>query len=211
MLFKKFKRKVYMLLLPFIRIIKILNWYVYLKKSSKIKIIVGAATTKYEGWFPTDIDILDLTKEEDFERFFSQKKINNILAEHVLEHLTDKDIDLMLNNFWNYCAEDAVIRIAVPDGFHKDEIYVNSVKPGGSGEGADDHKQLFNYKSLSQKFEEYGFSAKIVEYWDESRVFHQGYVNDERGYVMRSFINDERNNSGKPVYTSLIIDFERKR
>ena len=38
---------------------------------------------------------------------------------------------------------------------------------------------------------------------------HQGYSNDENGYVLRSFINDSRNSDGIPHYTSLIIDFKK--
>ena len=36
-------------------------------------------------------------------------------------------------------------RIAVPDGFHTDPSYIENVKPGGTGEGSEDHKNLFNY------------------------------------------------------------------
>ena len=110
----------------------------------------------------------------------------------------------------NLYLQDVVIRIAVPDGFHKDKVYIDLVKPGGFGEGADDHKQLFNYKTLIKKFGAHGFIGKPVEYWDEKQQFHQGYTNDNLGYVMRSFINDERNANKKPNYTSLIVDFTKK-
>ena len=54
----------------------------------------------------------------------------------------------MVKNFYNYSSKNVNIRIAVPDGYHTDARYINYVKPGGAGEGADDHKHLFNYKSL---------------------------------------------------------------
>ncbi len=75
-----------------------------------------------------------------------RKKINKILAEHVLEHLTNKELELMVKHLYKYSADDINIRIAIPDGYHKDENYIRSVKPGGTGIGADDHKHLFNYK-----------------------------------------------------------------
>ena len=62
-----------------------------------------------------------------------------------MEHLTDSELELMVQNFYRYSNQNVNIRIAVPDGFHKDKNYINTVKPGGTGEGADDHKNLFNY------------------------------------------------------------------
>ena len=115
----------------------------------------------------------------------------------------------MINNFQKYSSKDINIRIAVPDGFHKDKKYIQRVKPGGTGEGAKDHKHLFNYKSLTGLFEAQNFKAKFVEYWDEEGNFHSIYSNDENGYVKRSFINDSRNSDGTPHYTSLIIDFSK--
>ena len=113
-------------------------------------------------------------------------------------------------NFYEFAAENIVVRIAVPDGFHKDQNYINLVKPGGTGEGATEHKNLFNVNSLSEIFKRAGFLSYPVEFWDERGNFHQGYTNDDCGYIKRSFINDKRNSSRIPVFTSLIIDFKKK-
>jgi predicted SAM-dependent methyltransferase len=207
--YKEFKQFIYRLLIPLIRIYKYLSWKFYLLTCKEVKLIIGAGPTKYKGWFSTDIDTLDVTKESDFEKYFSKKKIKNILAEHVLEHLTGQELEKMLKNFYKYSDDEINIRIAVPDGFHSDENYITLVKPGGKGEGADDHKNLFNIETLSKIFIDAGFKAYPVEYWDKNGKFHQGYKNEVNGYVKRSFINDKRNKNGKPVYTSLIIDFKK--
>jgi predicted SAM-dependent methyltransferase len=206
-MYKKFKQFVYRRLIPFIRVIKKISWIKYLKTNKEINLIVGAGKTSYKNWFNTDISTLDVTNENDFKKYFEKKKINKILAEHVLEHLTDKELKLMINNFYKYSSKDINIRIAVPDGFHADENYINRVRPGGFGDGADDHKHLFTYKTLGQLFEEGGFKSRPLEYWDENKVFNTDYQNDQNGYITRSFKNDERNKDGKPNYTSLIIDF----
>ena len=206
---KKIKRKIYLFLVPFIKVFKLLSWQFYLRSAKEIKINVGAGSTRYENWFNTDIDTLDVTNEKDFRKYFSKKKIKNILAEHVLEHLTDNDLNLMVLNFLKYSDDNINIRIAVPDGFHSNIDYINRVKPGGTGEGAYDHKHLFNYKILSKLFEKQGFKAELVEYWDEEGNFHSKYKNDEKGFIIRSFINDKRNKDGNPQYTSLIIDFSK--
>lgn len=209
-MYKYFKKFVYSTLTPFIKLYKYLHWRLYLLIAAEIKLVVGAGPTKYKGWFSTDIVTLDVTKESDFEKYFSKRKINKVLAEHVLEHLTNQELKRMIKNLFKYSDDEINIRIAVPDGFHENEKYITLVKPGGTGKGADDHKNLFNVNSLSALFERFGFNAHPVEYWDEEGKFHQGYSNDENGYIKRSFVNDKRNVNNLPVYTSLIIDFKKK-
>lgn len=210
MTFKKFKQLIYnYFFVPFIKINKQIEWKTYLKNSNSINIIIGAGTTEYNNWFATDIWTLDVTNEEHFIKYFSNKKINKILAEHVLEHLSNNDLELMLKHFYKYSDNNINIRIAVPDGFHKDKNYIERVKPGGSGEGAFDHKNLFNYITLSELFSNHGFKHKLIEYWDENGNFNTIYKNDEKGYVSRCFINDDRNKNNIPNYTSLIIDFHK--
>ena len=184
-----------------------LKWQVYKAKQSSIKIVLGAGPTKYPGWFSTNINSIDVTQERDFKRYFRYKKIDKALAEHVLEHLTEVQIRLMIENLLKYCNNNLTVRIAVPDGFHADSDYIDMVKPGGYGCGSDDHKHLFNYHSLSNIFEAFGFTSELIEYWDEEKQFHSNYKNDDNGFISRTFLRDVRNADGNPHYTSLIIDF----
>ena len=209
-MYRKFKRIIYQILLPLIRLWKYLSWLYYLRTHSEILLNVGAGKSKFKRWFATDIDTLDVTEEKDFLKYFSEKKIHKILAEHVLEHLSNDDLVKMLKNFSKYTTDEVNIRIAVPDGFHPDKNYIERVKPGGIGDGAHDHRNLFDYKSLTKLFEKYGFKSKPVEYWDDKEEFHTNYSNDNNGFIERSFLNDSRNKDGKPHYTSLIIDFTKK-
>jgi predicted SAM-dependent methyltransferase len=187
------------------------RWAQYLQQNNEINLNVGASITRFVGWFPTDIEInsyyLDVTSEADFQRMLAGKQIRRILAEHVFEHLTTAQIEQALPLLYKYSLPEVRIRIAVPDGYHTDANYIESVKIGGTGEGADDHKQLFTYKTLGALFEKAGFKALPVEYWDENGQFHAGYQDDENGYITRSMLHDSRNKGGKPVYTSLIMDF----
>lgn len=209
-MYKNLKQFIYKFLIPFIRVYKYLSWRIYLIASREINLVIGAGPTKYIGWFSTDIVTLDVTKESEFNKYFSTKKISKVLAEHVLEHLNEIELRLMANNLYKYSTAKVNIRIAVPDGYHADSEYIEMVKPGGKGEGAFDHKNLFTVDTLSKIFVEAGFIAYPVEYWDENRKFHQGYINDENGYIIRSFINDKRNSDGQPNYTSLIVDFRKR-
>ena len=207
---KNFRKNLYNIYKLFHKHYALMLWKHWASKGKKLKINIGASATKFDGWFQTEQYFLDVSKRNDFVKMFSDLKINFILAEHVLEHISNSDLAIMLKHFMEFTDDDINIRIAVPDGFHKDFSYIEAVKPGGNGAGADDHKNLFTYKSLSKIFEDAGFIAHPVEYWDEHGAFHQGYTNDNKGHIRRSFINDSRNASGKPIYTSLIIDFTKK-
>ncbi len=210
-MWKSFKQFIYKLVfVPLIRVVNLARWKIYLNNKEQIKLVIGAGPTIFAGWFSTDKDVLDITKREDFLKYFPQKKIHRILAEHVLEHLTDSELRAAAKNLAEFSTQDINIRIAVPDGYHASPDYIELVKPGGSGASADDHKQLFNYKTLPRYFEPYGFEPTLLEYWDENCIFHTSYKKDEDGFIERSLIHDDRNKSGKPIYTSLIIDFKHK-
>ncbi len=181
----------------------------YIHFTNEVKIVIGAGEIEEDNWFCTEQYFLDVTNEKHFKKFFTKQKIDKIFAEHVLEHLNKTQLDTMLMNFSKYCSQNVNIRIAVPDGNHNDKSYIDMVKPGGTGNGSEDHKFLFNYKTLSDIFNKFGFKPRLVEYWDENGFFHAGYKDDDKGKVRRSFVNDLRNSDGRPNYTSLIIDFSK--
>ncbi len=207
LMMNKYLKKV---ILPFYRLWYDAKWQRYLRTTDHIRLVIGSAKIGPIGWFETDILVLDVTNEQQFRRFFTKRKIQLVMAEHVLEHLTTRQLEQMLSNFREYATDDVNIRIAVPDGLHVDPNYIESVRPGGTGGGADDHKHLFTYRSLSEIFGRYGFKANLQEYWDEQGKFHSIYRNDDKGIIRRSLLNDSRNADGKPHYTSLIIDFTRQ-
>jgi predicted SAM-dependent methyltransferase len=98
------------------------------------------------------------------------------------------------------------LRIAVPDGYNPNPHYIDYVRPGGTGAGADDHKILYNYVTLKSSLEGAGFEVQLLEYWDEKGEFHFINWTDEAGHIMRSRRYDKRNQEGNLNYTSLIVD-----
>jgi len=203
---KFFFKKIYFFVLSLLGTIK---FKFYILTHDNIKVIVGAGKTKIKGWFSTEEYFFNIVNPLDFEKFFKKKKIDFLLAEHVLEHIDEEQLSIVISNFYNYSNKNCNIRIAVPDGFHPDNNYINYVKPGGIGAGAKEHKSLFNYKILVDLFADKGFVPDLIEYWDDNAKFHSKYEDDEKGIVSRSFANDERNFDNKPSYTSLIIDFRK--
>ena len=129
-----------------------------------------------------------------------------MLAEHVWEHLTiDQGLEAAQRCF-EYLKPGGYLRVAVPDGFHPDELYRHRVRPGGSGAGADDHRVLYNHITLADIFEKAGFRVDLLEYFDSEGKFHFVDWNPEDGKINRSWRFDRRNEDGATNYTSIILD-----
>lgn len=173
----------------------------------KIKFNIGSSgINSGDDWYATDIDTLDITKYEDWRRHLFFLRLDNIIAEHVWEHLAEIDTELANKNCFRVLKKKGVLRIAVPDGFNPDKNYIEYVRPGGDGAGAEDHKILYNYKIMKERLEKVGFIVNLLEYWDEQGKFHFTDWSDEGGRIRRSQRYDLRNKDGKLNYTSLIVD-----
>lgn len=177
-----------------------------LKKASNIRIIIGAGQTSYPDWISTDFPLLDITEKKSWANLFDNIEIDAILSEHVFEHLNDAEVISAFSNIHEYLKIGGYIRIAVPDGFHPNDNYIQAIKPGGSGLGSEDHKQLFNFKSLSTTLENCGFHVNLLEWFDEKGNFNFNEWSINDGMVSRSSRYDERNHKEPLTYTSLIID-----
>jgi predicted SAM-dependent methyltransferase len=181
----------------------------YLKKGVKrgnIKLVIGASGKFEKGWTVSDIDYLNLLKDEDWQRFFKTDSIEMIMAEHVWEHLTPEDAITAAKNCFKYLKPGGHLRIAIPDGNHSNSDYIDQVKPGGYGYGSDDHKVLYTISSVSTLFESAGFKVKGLEYFDENNKFICNDWDPEKGKIRRSKRFDSRNANDELSYTSLIID-----
>jgi predicted SAM-dependent methyltransferase len=178
--------------------------------SMQLKIVVGAGGIYQPGWIPTDIDTLDLLSPVNWMFNFSRDTIDAVLAEHVWEHLTEKEGIKAAKYSYKYLKRKGYVRVAVPDGFHPNPEYLNWVKPGGSGDGAKDHKVLYNFRSLEMVFKLAGFNIDFVEYFDEKGEFHYKSWSPQDGMIYRSKRFDERNQNGSLNYTSLILDAKKE-
>ena len=175
--------------------------------ATKKKIVVGAGDVNYgKDWIATNLEDLDMTNEEDWQFFFGDTKADCIFSEHTFEHLTPEQTLYALRNIYNFLKPGGRFRIAVPDGLFPDADYINYVKPGGNGPGADDHKVLYTYKTLLDALHQVPFMVDLVEHWDESGNFIEKKWDVEFGKVERSKKFDDRNINGVIKYSSIIAD-----
>lgn len=171
-----------------------------------LRIVVGAGGVDSPGWIPTDVNVLDILNPDDWAMYFAEGTVDAILAEHVWEHLTREQGVAAARNCFRYLTRGGYLRVAVPDGYHSDPAYVEAVRPGGTGFGAQDHKVLYNYRSLSEVLELAGFTVDLLEYYDETETFHSSDWDPADGKVRRSSKFDERGRDGALAYTSLLVD-----
>lgn len=175
-------------------------------KQPIIKLMVGAGDKVQPGWISAVKQDLDILNENDWQRYFKPAAIDNILAEHVWEHLTPEEGRLGIEMCYRYLKRGGRLRLAVPDGNHPNPEYIEHVRPGGSGLGADDHKILYTVDIMRKAMESAGFRVVPLEYYDEDGVFHAVDWDPEDGKVNRSLRFDSRNANGQIGYTSLIVD-----
>ncbi|QRR01926.1 class I SAM-dependent methyltransferase [Dyadobacter sandarakinus] len=171
-----------------------------------VNMVVGSMYSLYKGWIHSDIETLNLLIRSDWERYFTVNSIDRILAEHVWEHLTEDEGKAAFKNCYDFLKPGGFLRVAVPDGFSSNPAYIDYVKPGGTGEGAHDHKLLYNYQLMSRNLQQIGFTVRLLEYYDENGIFHKNPWSASDGMVRRSADHDSRNHGGELGYTSLIID-----
>jgi predicted SAM-dependent methyltransferase len=178
---------------------------------SRIKrIVIGSGGKRFEGWVPTERKELDLLIEGDWEHYFEDGSLDAILAEHVWEHLTSEESLVAARNCFRFLKPGGYLRVAVPDGNHPNPIYIANVKPGGSGSGAEDHKFLYTYSTLSTVFESAGLKVNLLEYFDEDGRFHFAEWSPSDGFIERSRRFDPRNRDIPLSYTSVILDAVKK-
>ena len=95
-----------------------------------------------------------------------------ILSEHVWEHMSLDEGFIAAKHCFEYLQPMGYVRVAVPHGYHSNPEYIELVKVIGSGDGADDHKVLFNYETMSSLSERAGFQVKLLEHFDRNRIFN---------------------------------------
>jgi len=170
------------------------------------RIVLGAGEAAIPGWVLTDVDQLNILVDRDWRRFFAPDSIDAILAEHVWEHLSEQEGIEAARLCFKYLRPGGRLRIAVPDGLHPDPRYLDAVKPGGTGPGAEDHKVLYSCRSLQDALGKAGFQTRPLEYFDEDGHFHAAEWDPEDGMIHRSARFDDRNQNGELRYTSIIVD-----
>ncbi len=175
-----------------------------------VKVILGSSITGFDGWLSTDLPHFDITLAKDWDYLFKEGSIDNLLAEHVFEHLSPAQSETAFYLIRKYLKKNGVFRIAVPDGYHESPDYIEYTRPGGSGPGCDDHKILWNKDLLSKMSLECGLKIQLLQYYDSNHQFTDSYQDDQNGIILRSFEKLKSDQSTSFRMSSLIADLRVK-
>lgn len=137
------------------------------------------------GWYPTDVEILDITRPADWKALFGSRQIDALLSEHVWEHLPLESGLEAARLCHSFLRPGGRLRIAVPDGRHPHDAYREYVRPGDPDGGAAAHEVLFTVESLVDLLATVGFAARPLEYWDAEGRFHHEPWSAADGFVGR--------------------------
>ena len=170
------------------------------------RIVIGASSTRNDGWVSTQQEVLNLLEKKSWASFFEPESLDAILAEHVWEHLHPHEAVIAAMTCYAFLKPGGYLRVAVPDGFHPEQSYIDAVRPGGTGAGAHDHKVLYTFTSFRDVFANAGFDVRLQEYFDEHGQFHCTDWNPSDGMIRRSKRFDSRNSPDRLAYTSIILD-----
>ena len=173
---------------------------------AELKVSLGSGYQICGGWLTTDVDSLDITLPRAWANLFEEGSIDRLLAEHVLEHLSEAECRIALAECHRYLKPGGLLRIAVPDGYRPDEAYIDAVSPP-----VHDHQVLFTVDTLVPLLESVGFSVMPLEYFDAQGEFHTQPWDVADGFIRRSarFDRREKFKYGDMFYTSLIIDAKK--
>ena len=172
-------------------------------RAQPLNVILGAGGTSYPGWLPTDDDVLEITSRRDWERLFEPESIDRLLAEHVIEHLSQEEARRAFTACFCYLKPGGLFRLAVPDGYRRDHIYLAEASPPKDG-----HQALYNVDSMTNLLRASGFETTPLEYFDRNEEFHALPWDEGDGFIQRSVGFDRQKDFQREnlFYTSLIID-----
>lgn len=174
-----------------------------MRSAAPLRVVIGAGPTQFPGWFQTDKEILDVTRPVDWGELFELDSIDFLLSEHMLEHLSEGDASIALKECYGYLKPTGLFRIAVPDGYRRDRVYLEEASPPKDG-----HQVLYNVDTLTAALENVGFITKALEYFDAREQFHSTPWDESEGLIQRScrFDKQKEFQRGDLFYTSVVID-----
>jgi predicted SAM-dependent methyltransferase len=178
-----------------------------LSNANPLRIILGAGPTQFAGWFETDKEILDVTSPSDWSALFEPESIDIVLSEHMLEHLTADEARIAVTECYCYLKPGGLFRVAVPDGYRRDSVYVQATAPPNDG-----HQVLYNIDTLTVLLQSTGFTTTPLEYFDAKEQFHAKPWDESDGLIQRSIRFDTQQEFQRDglFYTSLIIDARKQ-
>ena len=196
-------------------IIKLLKWIKYsfkyykeplplfLKNQSLLgpKVHIGSGPINLQGWINVDarnLPNVHISKENIYLEEFKENSLGTIYLCHVLEHFSFREIDTILQIFFNKLKSKGKLIISVPDfdahikHYNEKDQDINSIQlslMGGQDYSYNYHKTLFNKKYLTKLLFENNF-RNICE-WETKTLFGQSIGDWSDKKLISGFVETE--------------------
>lgn len=159
------------------------------RQADSLRLNIGAGGTEYPGWISLERRVLDITSRSQWNSLLGKRRVENILAEHVFEHLHYQDAIRAFKYIAECMAPGGVFRFAVPDGNHPSAYVRELTGPGGKEQGAEDHKYFYTIGDIPEIERLTGLHAEPLEYFGADGMFVSGPIDFARGYISRCSAN----------------------
>ena len=134
---------------------------------------------------------LDITQKEDFAIF--DAPLQNVVAEHVFEHLRLRDALAAARNIFAHLAEGGSVRVAVPDSLASALNNSTVAAISRRNDIRDGHLVRFTERSLASIFRAAGFhDCRPLEYFSADGLHLRRPFNISEGDIQRSSRYDPR-------------------
>lgn len=81
---------------------------------AQLRISIGAGNQAWPGWIATQGNELNLLRRDQWETIFGERRIDALLCEHVLEHLTEAEGRAAATLCYDFLKPGGYLRCAVP-------------------------------------------------------------------------------------------------
>lgn len=155
-----------------------------------LRLNIGCGYVFWEGWVNADFPNWDMLSRKDWAFYMGDRKADVIYTEHVLEHLSYRQVELFAELCSKYLKPNGVVRTAVPDEYNPSDEYYHMFKPqpmSRTYEANTEHQMFWSVDSLGQIFRRHGFKIKPIEYYDAEGKFHFTEIDPFYGDVRRSY------------------------
>lgn len=120
----------------------------HLKLRFSRKVVIGAGGIEMRGWVAPEKHHTDVCDLASFEKVWSQPVVTHFFTEQEWGHPEPLGALPAARNCARFLVLGGRIRLAIPAGNHPDPEYFRQVRPGGTRDGAADHKLLYTMGSL---------------------------------------------------------------
>lgn len=152
------------------------------------RIYIGSSGIHLPGFTSYPYQELDVTKEQDFARWFCEEGIDVFHSEHTFEHISYENSLTAFKLFYKYLRPTGYVRIAVPGEHHMGKSHKPDKLDIQYG-----HISFWNKTIIGDYLKSAGFQRIELREYQSANSCHISLWNRCEGMVRRSFMHDARN------------------